>query len=378
MATIVFFPEGAHGPTNNCAGIGQVLRERGHRVVFILEESFAGTLEARGFEERLMRLGPPPEQEEAPGQFWIDFIHDTAPVFRKPTLEQLGEFIAPTFEALCDGARYVHARLLEIIDELIPTSSSRTTSSRSPPSRPAGGAGCASSHATRWRFPIPRCRPCSPGYPADDRSAWAAFSQEFRRTHADLHASFDEFRRESGAPPLPGLEFMDTSPYLNLYGYPDEVDYARTHPLDATWHNVQTSVRSDAPWELPEHLRAGPGSLLYLSLGSLGSADVELMQRLVDILGTTEHRVIVSKGPLAEQIRLHDNMCGEGLPAATLDPPAGRPRDHARRQQHDLRGAPPWQAHGRAADLLGSARQRAAHRRNRARRATRDVHVRGR
>ena len=120
MATIVFFPEGAHGPTNNCAGIGQVLRERGHRVVFIVEESFAGTLEARGFEERLMRLGPPPEQEEAPGQFWIDFIHETAPVFRKPTLEQLGAFIAPTFEALCDGARYVHSRLLEIIDELNP------------------------------------------------------------------------------------------------------------------------------------------------------------------------------------------------------------------------------------------------------------------
>ena len=84
MATVVFFPEGAHGPTNNCAGIGAVLRERGHRVVFIVEESFAGTLEARGFEERLMRLGPPPEQEEAPGQFWIDFIRDTAPVFRSP------------------------------------------------------------------------------------------------------------------------------------------------------------------------------------------------------------------------------------------------------------------------------------------------------
>ena len=30
-ATIVFFPEGAYGPTNNCVGIGQVLRERGHR-----------------------------------------------------------------------------------------------------------------------------------------------------------------------------------------------------------------------------------------------------------------------------------------------------------------------------------------------------------
>src|SRR6202008_3448328 len=109
--TIVFFPEGAFGPTNNCVGIGQILRARGHRVVFIVEESFAGTLEAQGFEERLMRLSPPPAEPEVPGQFWKDFIRDTAPVFRKPTIEQLGEFIAPTFAALFDGARYVDDRL---------------------------------------------------------------------------------------------------------------------------------------------------------------------------------------------------------------------------------------------------------------------------
>ena len=118
--TIVFFPEGAFGPTNNCVGIGQVLRARGHRVVFIVEESFAGTLEAKGFEERLMRLGPPPAEPEVPGQFWIDFIRDTAPVFRKPTIEQLGEFMAPTWQALVDGAKYVDPRLTEIIDELAP------------------------------------------------------------------------------------------------------------------------------------------------------------------------------------------------------------------------------------------------------------------
>ena len=118
--TIVFFPEGAYGPTNNCVGIGQVLRARGHRVVFIIEESFAGTLEAKGFEERLMRLGPPPAEPEVPGQFWIDFIRDTAPVFRKSTLEQLGEFIAPTWQALIDGSKYVDPRLAEIFDEVAP------------------------------------------------------------------------------------------------------------------------------------------------------------------------------------------------------------------------------------------------------------------
>src|SRR6195952_760222 len=119
-ATIVFSPEGAFGPTNNCVGIGDVVGRRGHRVVVSLEESFAGTLEAQGFEERLMRLTPPPETEEAPGQFWKDFIRDTAPVFRKSTRDQLAEFIAPTFQALIDGAKYVDERLGEIIGELQP------------------------------------------------------------------------------------------------------------------------------------------------------------------------------------------------------------------------------------------------------------------
>ena len=52
--TIAFFPEpGAWGPTNNCVAIANVLRERGHRIVFVVDESFEGVLEAkRGFEER--------------------------------------------------------------------------------------------------------------------------------------------------------------------------------------------------------------------------------------------------------------------------------------------------------------------------------------
>jgi len=96
--TIVFFPEGAFGPTNNCVGIGQVLRERGARVVFVVEESFAGTLEAQGFEEASMRLKPPTETEEAPGQFWKDFVRETAPEFRKPTIDQLEGFILPVWQ----------------------------------------------------------------------------------------------------------------------------------------------------------------------------------------------------------------------------------------------------------------------------------------
>src|SRR5438270_3421860 len=118
--TVVFFPEGAFGPTNNCVGIADVLRRAGVRVVFVIEESFKGTLTAKGFDEELMRLKRAPEVAEAPGQFWKDFIRDTAPEFRKPTREQLSTFLQPTWQALIDGSMYVNDRLTEIFEEFRP------------------------------------------------------------------------------------------------------------------------------------------------------------------------------------------------------------------------------------------------------------------
>jgi UDP:flavonoid glycosyltransferase YjiC (YdhE family) len=324
--TIVFFPEGAYGPTNNCAGIGAVLRERGHRVVFIVEESFAGSLEQRGFEERLMRLGPPPAEPEVPGQFWIDFIRDTAPVFRKPTIEQLGEFIAPTFQALIDGAKYVHPRLEEIIDELSPDAIVEDNVVSFPAIMATRHPWVRIVSCNPAELKDPLVAPFSSGYPVDDRRAWPAFLEEVRRTHRDMWGDFDAFCREQGAGGLAwgpnGPDFMHESPYLNLYSYPREADYARSVPLAPTWHQLDSTVRAaETAWPLPAHLASGRGALIYLSLGSLGSADVELMQRLVDVLGRTEHRVIVSKGPLADQIRLHENMAGDGfLPQPAILP----------------------------------------------------------
>jgi MGT family glycosyltransferase len=321
MSTVAFFPEGAYGPTNNCVGIGDVLRGRGHRVVFIVEESFAGTLEAQGFEERLMRLGPPPEKEEAPGQFWKDFIRDTAPVFRQPTIEQLEAFIAPTFQALCDGARYVDDRLKEIIDELQPDVIVEDNVVGFP-ALPASGrpwiriVSCNPSELKDAAVP-----PTFSGYSSEDTTDWGAYHEEYRRTLGDLYASFSEFFVERGAPPLPDLELIGQSDRLNLWMYPREVDYARQRPLDGTWHNLEASVRTtDAPYDTPAQLGT-EGALVYLSLGSLGSADTGLMQTLIDTLGETNHRVIVSMGPQHEELTLADNMAGaEFLPQTSILP----------------------------------------------------------
>ncbi len=320
--TIVFFPEGAFGPTNNCVGIGDVLRDRGHRVVFVVEESFAGTLEEKGFEERLMRLAPPPEEPEEPGQFWKDFIRDTAPVFRKSTFEQLRGFIAPTWKALLDGARYVDDRLGEIFEEVEPDVIVEDNVCAFPAIPASGRRWVRIVSCNPLELKDPDLPPPFSGLPLDDRSEWAAFEAEYRASIADMWAEFNEFCQARGAPPLPEGELIHSSPWLNLYLYPRELDYPRSRPLGATWHNLESSVRtSDPAWSVPGSLAGGDGGLVYVSLGSLGSGDVPLMRRLVDALAQTRHRYVVSKGPQHAEYELADNMAGEEfLPQASLLP----------------------------------------------------------
>jgi MGT family glycosyltransferase len=320
MARFMFVPESAYGPTNNCIGIGNILRARGHTVVFAAEASWEGRLEALGFVEDLVHLAPPPEPSndpdapaEAAGQFWIDFIRDTAPVFRQPTIDQLSGFIQPTWQALIDGALYCQPQLEEIVARQRPDVIVQDNVS---------GFAALMSADVPWVKSV-SCQPLEmkgadvpptfSGLPSDDRSQWADFRAEYERTHREMWTGFDEWMRQHGAPPLPDLEFCHDSDHLNLYLYPEVADYTDRRPLGTTWHRLESSVRStDAAFELPEHLRSDDptSKLVYLSLGSLGSADIELMRRLVAVLGRTHHRFIVSKGPLADDYDLPSNMWG--------------------------------------------------------------------
>jgi UDP:flavonoid glycosyltransferase YjiC (YdhE family) len=320
--TVVFFPEGAFGPTNNCVGIADVLRRRGARCVFVVEESFAGTLEAKGFEEARMRLKPPPEVEEEPGQFWKDFVRDTAPEFRKPTIEQLETFIKPVWDELVDGAQYVQPRLEEIFSEVAPDVIVEDNVVGFPAVLTAGTPWARIVSCNPLEMKDPDLPPTFSGYPTEDPDGWNPFRRRYQEVHEDLLESFSDFCMNVGAPRLPEGEFIWESPYLNLSLYPEEADYARTRPLAPTWHRLDSCVRgTDEAFELPGTVRTGDGGLVYLSLGSLGSADVDLMNRLVDVLAGTRHRYVVSKGPQHDLIELADNMWGrEFLPQTSILP----------------------------------------------------------
>ena len=327
--TVLFMPESAYGPTNNCIGIGDVLRRRGHRVVFAAEASWRGRLEPLGFVEDLVDLAPAPEPDpNAPaqdaGQFWKDFIRDTAPEFRKPTIDQLATFMQPTWQALIDGARFCEPQLRDIIGRQGPDVIVEDNVVAFPALQTAGKPFVRIVSCNPLEVRGPDIPPPYSGLPSDDRSEWGAFAAEYDRSHRETWAAFDAWIQDQGARPLPDLEFMHASDMLNLYVYPQVADYIDRRPLDGTWRRLDSSVRAtDGAFELPSGFAdppAGP-ALIYLSLGSLGSADVELMRRLVRVLADTPHRYIVSKGPQHADYELAPNMWGaEFLPQTKIVP----------------------------------------------------------
>jgi UDP:flavonoid glycosyltransferase YjiC (YdhE family) len=199
--TIVFMPESAYGPTNNCIGIGKILEQRGHRIVFAAEASWKGRLEPLGFEEDLVDLAPPAAGDQDAGQFWTDFITETAPEFRKPTIEQLDTFIRPVWESLIDGAKYCEPQLREILARAQPDVIVEDNVSGFPALLTHGAPWVRIMSCNPLEMKDPDLPPTFSGYPVDDPSGWADFRAEYDRTHRELWSGFNEWMREQGAPP---------------------------------------------------------------------------------------------------------------------------------------------------------------------------------
>ena len=263
-----------------------------------------------------------------PGQFWKDFIRDTAPEFRKPTIDQLATFMQPTWQALIDGASYCEPHLREIIARQRPDVIVEDNVVSFPALQTAGKpfVRIVSCHPLEIRGAIPTAPAIPPTYsglPTDDPSDWEAFREEYDRTHRHLGGlrrlvPGERDRAPSGArvhPHLPRPEPLHLSAGRRL---------RRSPAARPRWVRLDSTVRAtDAPFELPAALADRPAgsALIYLSLGSLGSADRELMRRLVSVLADTPHRYVVSKGPQHALYDLAPNMWGsEFLPQTSIVP----------------------------------------------------------
>ena len=91
------------------------------------------------------------------------------------------------------------------------------------------------------------------------------------------------------------------------------MDYFDIRPLPPKWYRFDNLKRTDKQleFEIPEQLKNKPGKLIFLSMGSMGGVNIELMKRLVAILSKSKHRFIVSKGVMHDKYELPENMWGK-------------------------------------------------------------------
>ena len=133
-----------------------------------------------------------------------------------------------------------------------------------------------------------------------NRDQWRKFQDTVEDTVRNHCNDLDTWLIKNGGQPLNHKRLplcLNYSPYANIYMCPKELDYTAFRPNPPNWHHFETFIRSsNESSKVPAILTKLPGRLIYFSMGSLGSTDVKLMKRLVDILGKSSHRFIVSKG----------------------------------------------------------------------------------
>ena len=154
------------------------------------------------------------------------------------------------------------------------------------------------------------------GYPTNgDRRPWEEYRKLDEIMGEKLGVEFFERLAEYGIDPPEDRTFLHHSPYLNMYAYPKELDYIDIRPLPDKWKRFDNFVRfepKDELFELPEKLaKLDLGKLVYVSMGTLGCADEELMQRLLDICSKSPNRFIFSLGACHDKLKLYDNIWGQ-------------------------------------------------------------------
>ena len=310
--TILFTPLDGWGHINCSHGLAEELLNRGHRVVFAVDESFKDHLTPFGFEEELLTTN-----ETDSGEKWFKIIEESSKIFEsKDPTDVAINFSAPANMKMIDDVIQLDSQYRDIIERVSPDLIVVDNYVNSPAITNSGRPWIwLYSAAALGVYKTDRLPPKRTGFPTNDQDTakWKTFRQKFTQASMPLYNKLNDFCVSKGAPPLPPYDYSPVSPYLNIYLYIKELDYTpEVGPLPKNYMRVENFIRTTKEkFEIPKQLRERSGGLVFLSMGSFGCANLKLMTRLVNILSKSKHRFIVAKGPLHDKYELPDNMWGQ-------------------------------------------------------------------
>lgn len=306
--TIALFPEASFGAALNCVGIAQALQARGARAVFICHAGFSGVFADYGFQEYQLPTDDRLSESERQN-YWQAFVKRHLPHFRLDPIDQIETYVAPTWEAIVDTVIKAEAPLSELLPKLRPDAIVLDNVAMFPALANAGCPWVRVVSCAETELPDAAVPPYLSGLAAEDADARRAFEARYVDAVAPAHERFNRFRAGRGLPPLPPGSFLEPSPSLNLLLTPDIVRRQRAAPLDpARYVYLEGCVRTEGPYEVPVFPRdAGP--LVYMSFGSLGSTDVDLIERMLKVFAAMPARFLVNVGNLRDAYRaVPDNV----------------------------------------------------------------------
>lgn len=294
--TFAFFPEAAFGPALNSVGIAQAITARGHKAVFLSDPGFVPVYEGYGFKAHPVALSAPMPADEL-AKFWENFINGHIPNFRKAPIDQIDNYVKDCWEAIVDSAKWAQKDLPGILARVKPDVICVDNVILFPAIKQFGKPWVRIISCSENEIEDEGIPPHLSGMSVDDHAGHAAFRAKFNDVIQPIHEDFNAFLAENGEDEYPLGQFFEASPYLNLLLYPEPVKFDRTVPLDpAQFQYLEGCVRKEAPYEMPEFGANPDGPLLYISFGSLGAGDTDLLKRLIAMVGKSRFRALVNVG----------------------------------------------------------------------------------
>ena len=294
--TIVFFPEAAFGPALNSVGIAQVCRERGHKPVFVCDPGFTGVFKEYGFDEYPVNMSEPMPPEEM-ATYWSDFINGHIPNFSKSPYDQIDNYVKECWKAIVDTSKWAQKELPDILQLIQPDLICIDNVILFPATKQYGVPWVRIISCSENEIPDPGIPPHLSGCGENDRACFEKYTKRFNEVVKPIHDDFNDFLESCGERPYPVGEFFEPSPYLNLLLYPEPVKFKRENPLDVKqFQYLEGCVREEVPYEVPQFESHNDKPILYISFGSLGSGDTDLLKRIIDVIADLPYRALVNVG----------------------------------------------------------------------------------
>ncbi|MDH3693932.1 MAG: glycosyltransferase, partial [Gammaproteobacteria bacterium] len=271
-------------------------RERGHKPVFVCDPGFTGVFKEYGFDEYPVNMSEPMPPEEM-AKYWSDFINGHIPNFSKSPYDQIDNYVKECWEAIVDTSKWAQKELPGILQRIQPDLICIDNVVLFPATKQYGVPWVRIISCSENEIPDPRIPPHLSGCGENDRTCFEKFTQRFNEVVKPIHDDFNEFLKSCGEQAYPLGEFFEPSPYLNLLLYPEPVKFKREKPLDVKqFQYLEGCVREETPYDIPQFEAHNDKPIIYISFGSLGSGDTDLLKRIIDVIADLPYRALVNVG----------------------------------------------------------------------------------